>query len=97
MKRQQQLLSVFQQMARRRAASKDGCPLELKSLRTDEDTSVSSLDRDAPTKSSSEDQPEEDGAPGPGAHVTGSLTRGDEGGGEVREPSSPLQSYHDNS
>lgn len=50
-------------------------------MRTDEDTSVSSLDRDAPTKSSSEDQPEEDGAPGSGAHMTGSLTQGDEGGG----------------
>lgn len=63
-------MSVFQQMARRRAASKDVCPLELKSLRTDEDTSVSSLDRETPTKSSTEEHQEEEGTPDSGGDMT---------------------------
>lgn len=57
-------------MARRRAAAKDVCPLEGKSLRTDEDTSGSSLDGEPATKSSSEDQQEEEGAPGSGGDTT---------------------------
>lgn len=49
-------VSVLQQMVRRRPANKDVCPLELKSLRTDEDTSVFSLDEESATKSSPQDK-----------------------------------------
>lgn len=68
LKSQQQLSSVFQ-MAKRRAASQDVCPLEVKSLRTDKDTRISSLDRETPTKSSTENQQEEEGTAVPGGHI----------------------------
>lgn len=57
-------------MARRRSASTDVCPLELKSLRTDEDTSVSVLDRETTPKSCTEDQQEEEGMADSGGDVT---------------------------
>lgn len=57
-------------MARRRAASKDVCPLELKSLRTNEDAGVSSLDRETETKSSPEDQQEEERTPDSGGDIS---------------------------
>lgn len=57
-------------MAMRRAATKDVCPVELKSLRSDEDSSANSLDRETPTKSSTKDQQEEEGAPDSGGDMT---------------------------
>lgn len=53
-------------MARRRAAAKDVCPLEGKTSRTDEDTSVGSLEGEPAAQRSSEDQQEEEGTPGSG-------------------------------
>lgn len=63
-------VSVLQQMVRRRPANKDVCPLELKSLRTEEDTGVFSLDGESTTKSSPQDQWKEEETPDSGDDMT---------------------------
>lgn len=63
-------VSVLQQMVRRRPANKDVCPLELKSLRTDEDTSVFSLDEESATESSPHDKWKDEETPDSGDDMT---------------------------
>lgn len=63
-------VSVLQQMVRRRPANKDVCPLELKSLRTEEDTSVFSLDEESATKSSPQDNWKKEETPDSGDDMT---------------------------
>lgn len=63
-------VSVLQQMVRRRPAYKDICPLELKSLRTEDDTSVFSLDEESLAKSSPQDKWKEEETPDSGDDMT---------------------------
>eukprot|EP00066_Takifugu_rubripes_P014222 XP_011603488.1 PREDICTED: GON-4-like protein [Takifugu rubripes] len=61
--------SIFKQMVRRRPANKDVCPLELKSLRTEEDTGLFSLDEESATKSSPQDKWKEEETPDSGGQM----------------------------